>query len=196
MLLVRQGALEVEKEVPRTWQVLPFPLQSVVQEPWQQNLGWKVYHVRVQFRFEPFQFLRQYFSGRENKIIRCKNTFLILNFLCTLYYFNGSKAKKVADNVYVDTALNTYSANGEKVAIYYYQFGKVAEGEEKRERRSRKAAADTTAEPKEFISGSSSASLGDLFKGLKLDLEAEEAKTEEAPKKKTTRKKKVEEPAE
>ena len=27
MLLVRQGGLEVEKEVPRTWQVLPFPLQ-------------------------------------------------------------------------------------------------------------------------------------------------------------------------
>ena len=72
---------------------------------------------------------------------------------------------------------------------------KVAEGEEKRERRSRKAA-DTTAEPKEFISGSSSATLGDLFKGLKLDLEAEEAAAEEAPKKKTTRKKKVEEPAE
>ena len=72
---------------------------------------------------------------------------------------------------------------------------KVAEGEEKRERRSRKAA-DTTAEPKEFISGSSSASLGDLFKGLKLDLEAEEAVAEEAPKKKTTRKKKVEEVAE
>ena len=72
---------------------------------------------------------------------------------------------------------------------------KVAEGEEKRERRSRKAA-DTTAEPKEFISGSSSATLGDLFKGLKLDLEAEESKAEEAPKKKTTRKKKVEEPAE
>ena len=68
---------------------------------------------------------------------------------------------------------------------------KVAEGEEKRERRTRKAA-DTTAEPKEFISGSSSATLGDLFKGLKLDLEAEEAATEEAPKKKTTRKKKVE----
>lgn len=68
---------------------------------------------------------------------------------------------------------------------------KVAEGEEKRERRTRKAA-DTTAEPKEFISGSSSATLGDLFKGLKLDLEAEEAAAEEAPKKKTTRKKKVE----
>lgn len=68
---------------------------------------------------------------------------------------------------------------------------KVAEGEEKRERRPRKAAADTT-EPKEFISGSSSASLGDLFKGLKLDLEAEEAAAEEAPKKKTTRKKKTE----
>ena len=43
---------------------------------------------------------------------------------------------------------------------------KVAEGEEKRERRSRKAT-ETTAEPKEFISGSSSATLGDLFKGLK-----------------------------
>ena len=69
---------------------------------------------------------------------------------------------------------------------------KVAEGEEKRERRPRKAAAETSAEPKEFISGSSSASLGDLFKGLKLDLEAEEAAAEEAPKKKTTRKKKTE----
>ena len=69
---------------------------------------------------------------------------------------------------------------------------KVAEGEEKRERRPRKAAAETTAEPKEFIAGSSSASLGDLFKGLKLDLEAEEATEEEAPKKKTTRKKKTE----
>ena len=55
-----------------------------------------------------------------------------------------------------------------------------------------KAATETTAEPKEFISGSSSASLGDLFKGLKLDLEAEEAAAEEAPKKKTTRKKKTE----
>ena len=73
---------------------------------------------------------------------------------------------------------------------------KVAEGEEKRERRTRKAAEATT-EPKEFISGSSSATLGDLFKGLKLDLEAEEAVAEEAPKKKTTtRKKKVEEVAE
>jgi 4-hydroxy-3-methylbut-2-enyl diphosphate reductase len=68
---------------------------------------------------------------------------------------------------------------------------KVAEGEEKRERRPRKAAAETSAEPKEFISGSSSASLGDLFKGLMLDLEAEEA-AEEAPKKKATRKKKTE----
>lgn len=52
-----------------------------------------------------------------------------MNFLTTLYYFNGSKAKKIADNVYVDTDLTTTNASGEKVAIYYYQFGKVKEGD-------------------------------------------------------------------
>ena len=52
-----------------------------------------------------------------------------MNFLCTLYYFNGSKAKKIANNVYVDTDLSTSNMNGEKVAIFYYQFGKVAEGD-------------------------------------------------------------------
>lgn len=52
-----------------------------------------------------------------------------MTFLSTLYYFNGSKAKKVADNVYVDTDLTTTNASGDKVAIYYYQFGKVAEGD-------------------------------------------------------------------
>ncbi len=71
---------------------------------------------------------------------------------------------------------------------------KVAEGEEKRERRPRKAAAETSSEPKEWVSGTSSASLGDLFKGLKLDLEAEEKAAEEAPAAapKKTRKKKTE----
>lgn len=52
-----------------------------------------------------------------------------MGYLSTLYYFNGSKSKKIADNVYVDTSLTTSSANGERVAIYYYQFGKVAEGD-------------------------------------------------------------------
>ena len=52
-----------------------------------------------------------------------------MNFLTTLYYFNGSKSKKIATNVYVDTDLTTGNASGEKVAIYYYQFGKVAEGD-------------------------------------------------------------------
>ena len=52
-----------------------------------------------------------------------------MNFLSTLYYYNGSKSKKIATNVYVDTDLTTSNASGEKVAIYYYQFGKVAEGD-------------------------------------------------------------------
>ena len=52
-----------------------------------------------------------------------------MNFLSTLYYFNGSKSKKIADNVYVDTALSTGNAYGDRTAIYYYQFGKVAEGD-------------------------------------------------------------------
>lgn len=69
---------------------------------------------------------------------------------------------------------------------------KVADGENKRERRSAKK--ETSNEPKEWVSGSSSATLGDLFKNLNLNLEDEVV--EEAPAKKTTRKKKVEEPAE
>ena len=67
---------------------------------------------------------------------------------------------------------------------------KVADGENKRERRGAKKEASN--EPKEWVSGSSSATLGDLFKNLNLNL-ADEA---EEPAKKTTRKKKVEEPAE
>ena len=69
---------------------------------------------------------------------------------------------------------------------------KVADGENKRERRGAKK--ESSNEPKEWVSGSSSATLGDLFKNLNLNL-ADEA-SEEAPAKKTTRKKKVEEPAE
>lgn len=67
---------------------------------------------------------------------------------------------------------------------------KLADGENKRERRSAKK--ESSNEPKEWVSGSSSATLGDLFKNLNLNL-ADEA---EEPAKKTTRKKKVEEPAE
>lgn len=70
---------------------------------------------------------------------------------------------------------------------------KVADGENKRERRGAKK--ESSNEPKEWVSGSSSATLGDLFKNLNLNL-ADEASEEEAPTKKTTRKKKVEEPAE
>ena len=70
---------------------------------------------------------------------------------------------------------------------------KVADGENKRERRSAKK--ESSNEPKEWDSGSSSASLGDLFKNLNLNLE-DEVVEEAAPAKKTTRKKKVEEPAE
>ncbi len=62
---------------------------------------------------------------------------------------------------------------------------KVADGEGKRERRSSKK--ETSSEPKEWVSGSSSATLGDLFKNLNIAV----ADEEEAPKK-TTRKKKVE----
>ncbi len=65
---------------------------------------------------------------------------------------------------------------------------KVADGENKRERRSAKK--ETSNEPKEWVSGSSTATLGDLFKNLNLNLEDEVV--EEAPAKKTTRKKKVE----
>lgn len=70
---------------------------------------------------------------------------------------------------------------------------KVADGESKRERRGAKK--ESSNEPKEWVSGSSSATLGDLFKNLNLNL-ADEEETEPAPAKKTTRKKKVEEPAE
>lgn len=70
---------------------------------------------------------------------------------------------------------------------------KVADGESKRERRGAKK--ESSNEPKEWVSGSSSATLGDLFKNLNLNL-ADEAEEEAAPAKKTTRKKKVEETAE
>lgn len=72
---------------------------------------------------------------------------------------------------------------------------KVEAGEEKRERRPRK---ESSNEPKEWVAGSGSATLGDLFKNLNLQLEDEAAEApakEEAPKKKTTRKKKAEEEA-
>lgn len=52
-----------------------------------------------------------------------------MNFLSTLYYFNGSKAKKIADNVYVDTDYTATNASFNRTMIMYYQFGKVAEGE-------------------------------------------------------------------
>ncbi len=64
---------------------------------------------------------------------------------------------------------------------------KVADGEQKRERRGAKKESN---EPKEWVSGTSSATLGDLFKNLNLTL-ADEV-VEEEPKKKTSRKKKVE----
>ena len=75
---------------------------------------------------------------------------------------------------------------------------KVEAGEERKERRPRK---ETSNEPKEWVSGSSTATLGDLFKGLDLKLEDEKeeapAAAEEAPKKRATRKKKAAEtPAE
>lgn len=68
---------------------------------------------------------------------------------------------------------------------------KLADSEEKKERRSKK---ETSNEPKEWVSGSSSATLGDLFKNLNLQLD-EEAPAEDAPKKKATRKKKEDAPA-
>ncbi len=64
---------------------------------------------------------------------------------------------------------------------------KVADGENKRERRGAKK--ETSNEPKEWVSGTSSATLGDLFKNLNLNLADE---VEEEPKKKTSRKKKEE----
>lgn len=59
---------------------------------------------------------------------------------------------------------------------------KYGEGEEKRERRPRRNA-ESVAEPKEWVSGNSNASLANLFGSLKLDLEEEEKQAEE-PKKK------------
>ena len=52
-----------------------------------------------------------------------------MNFLSTLYYFNGSKSKKIAANVYVDTDFNATNSSYERTMIYYYQFGKVQEGD-------------------------------------------------------------------
>ena len=73
---------------------------------------------------------------------------------------------------------------------------KVEAGEERKERRPRK---ETSNEPKEWVSGSSTATLGDLFKGLDLKLEDEKEETpaeaEEAPKKRATRKKKADDEA-
>ena len=73
---------------------------------------------------------------------------------------------------------------------------KVEAGEERKERRPRK---ETSNEPKEWVSGSSTATLGDLFKGLDLKLEDEKeeapAEAEEAPKKRATRKKKADDEA-
>ena len=66
---------------------------------------------------------------------------------------------------------------------------KLADSEGKRERRGAKK--ETSTEPKEWVSGSSSASLGDLFKNLNLNLADEVEEAAEAPKK-TTRKKKTE----
>ncbi len=63
---------------------------------------------------------------------------------------------------------------------------KVSDGEQKRERRNTKKESN---EPKEWVSGTSSATLGDLFKNLNLNLADEE---EASAPKKTTRKKKVE----
>lgn len=69
---------------------------------------------------------------------------------------------------------------------------KLADSEERKERRPRK---ETSSEPKEWVSGSSNATLGDLFKNLNLQLEDETPAEEEAPKKKATRKKKADEEA-
>ena len=76
---------------------------------------------------------------------------------------------------------------------------KLDASEEKRERRPRK---ESSNEPKEWVSGSSSATLGDLFKNLNLQLDEEKAEeapaesAEEAPKKTTRKKKAAEIPAE
>ncbi len=66
---------------------------------------------------------------------------------------------------------------------------KVADGEGKKDRRAPKK--ENSNEPKEWVTGSGSASLGDLIKGLNLDLAEEVEEAAEAPKK-TTRKKKTE----
>lgn len=66
---------------------------------------------------------------------------------------------------------------------------KVADCEGKKDRRAPKKEASN--EPKEWVTGSGSASLGDLIKGLNLDLAEEVEEPATAPKK-TTRKKKVE----
>lgn len=65
---------------------------------------------------------------------------------------------------------------------------KVADGEGRKDRRAAKK--ETSNEPKEWVTGSGSASLGELFKGLNLELadEAEES-AEAAPAKKTRKKK-------
>lgn len=44
--------------------------------------------------------------------------------LCTLYYYNGSKSKEVATNVYVQNVFGNDGSTG----IVYYQFGEVEEG--------------------------------------------------------------------
>ena len=70
---------------------------------------------------------------------------------------------------------------------------KLADSEDRKERRARK---ETSSEPKEWRSGDSAASIGDLFKGLDIQLADEVPAEEEAPKKKATRKKKEDAPAE
>jgi len=67
---------------------------------------------------------------------------------------------------------------------------KVADGETGKRGRAPKK--DTSNEPKEWLSGNSSASLSDLFKGLNLDLADEVEASAEAAPKKTSRKKKTE----
>lgn len=75
---------------------------------------------------------------------------------------------------------------------------KIAEGEARRERRAPRR--DSSNEPKEWVSGNSSATLGDLFKNLNLNLEEESEAVvepvEETPKKATRKKKVAEAPAE
>lgn len=68
---------------------------------------------------------------------------------------------------------------------------KVADGENKRERRGAKK--ESSNEPKEWVSGSSSASLGDLFKNLNLNLD-DEVVEEAAPAKRPLVRKKLKSP--